>query len=286
VKPAGFPLLPALICAGLAAGGDRFAAPGSHEVVAVDRSEPPLVARSRPVALHGFAPAEGRGPLVLVAARAGAPAFAYDACLRHLASHGFTALVVVRETGEPWMRYADAFELAARQIPFEARNSENSWSRQVDPAALALVADRDCEVVAARAAARVPGVGALALVEGDDAGIALPWLDRTHAPFLFIAATEEGDPRETGRRSFDASGAAPEQRLLVQLHAAGPLFAPQSVAMARPVLPDFHALLARFLAAELTGDPGASLSELERLGEVERDVLRATAPVELTASHR
>src|SRR5262249_57865606 len=109
-------------------GGDRFASPGACEPTAVDRKEPALLAQARPLALHGFVPARQPAPLVLIAAHGGVPANRYDPLARHLASPGFAALVLQREPGAGWSHYADALELAIRQIGEEAADPTHPWS--------------------------------------------------------------------------------------------------------------------------------------------------------------
>lgn len=281
----GLPLLPASILAPLlattllAAPNDRFAARGSHETVAVDRDEPPLVGSGRRLALHGFAPANERAPLVLIAARSGAPATIYDPLARHLASHGFAALVVARKPDELWSRYSDALSLAVEQLRYESAIPDHPWSRVVDLGGLAIVGDGDAEAAAARAAATLTNVRALVLLDGDDSGAALPWLDRSKAPFLFVGASE-GDELP-GLPSFNASGAEGGRRWHVRLRAAGPIVegtpddgavTPAAEPEERPVVRDGLALVARFLEAQLgpARDP-ASLRDLVKLGLVDRD---------------
>jgi hypothetical protein len=282
LKPAGLPLLPtslrALLFGALLVGGNRdpFAERGTREPVAVDRIEPALVARGRSLRLHGFAPARERAPLVLIAARSGATAASYDPLARHLASHGFAAIVLTREADEVWTRYADALALAARQLLFEAAIPDHPWNGILEAKGFALVADGDAEAAAARGAATAPGVRALVLVDGDDAGPALPWLDRTKAPLLYVGASEvvanEEEATIAGRPSFAASGAERGRRWHVRLHAPGPLLAEGEAAAARPVARDAAALVARFLEAELAaGRSPASLRDLAKLGVVERD---------------
>ena len=295
----GLPLLPASFLAPLLAAAlvvaphDRFAERGTRETVAIDRDEPPLVASGRRLVLHGFAPANERAPLVVIAARSGAPATIYDPLARHLATHGFTALVVARKPDEVWSRYSDALDLAVRQLRYEAEMPDHPWSRIVDPGGPAIVADGDAEAAAARAAATITNVRALVLVDGDDSGAALPWLDRSKAPFLFVGASELDTEALPGLPSFNASGAEGGRRWHVRLRAAGPLVegAPGAGADAssetssesgrpsadaepdvRPVVHDCEALVARFLEAQLgpARDP-ASLRDLVKLGLVDRD---------------
>jgi len=253
------------------AGEDRFAAKGPCEPTPVDRKEPALLGHARPLVLHGFAPARRPAPLVLIAAHADTPVARYDALARHLASHGFAALVLQREPGEVWSRYADALELTLRQLDEGADQPGHPWSRLLDGKAVALVADRDAEAAAARAAASGAHVGALVLIDGTDAGCAMPWLDRVRAPFLYVGASEATD-NVAGLRSFDASGAAGGQRWHVRLRAPGPLFATDDRSLPPAVL-DLHALVARFLMAELAPDPDAiaPMNDLDSLGSVERD---------------
>lgn len=274
-------LAPLLAAALLAAPGDRFADRGGHEAVAVDRDEPALIANGRRLALHGFAPARERGPLVLIAARSGAPPAIYDALARHLASHGFTALVVARRPDELWIRYSDALALAVQQLRYEAALPDHPWSRLVESSGLAIVADGDAEAAAARVAATVAFVRALVVLDGDDSGAALPWLDQSKAPFLFVGASDGETAELPGLRSFNASGAEGGRRWHVRLRAAGPLVEGPMEARSgagaaepevRPVVRDGLALVARFLEAQLgpTGDP-ASLRDLVKLGLVDRD---------------
>jgi len=267
-------LLPACVVGALllSSGSDRFATHGPREPVAVDRREPALLARARPLVLHGFAPARQRSPLVLIAAHGDTPAVRYDGLARHLATHGFAALVLAREPGEVWSKYADALALAIRQIAAETADLANPWSRMLDGKAVALVADRDAEAAAARVAAGDASVGALVLIDGGDPGCALPWLDRVRAPFLYVGASEEGGDCGAGTRSFAASGAAGGQRWHVRIHAPGPLLASDARSPSPAVL-DLHALVARFLTAELApdGDSDAPMNDLAALGTVERD---------------
>jgi hypothetical protein len=159
----------------------------------------------------------------------------------------------------------------------------------VDLGGLAIVADRDAEAAAARAAATVTNVRALVLLDGDDSGAALPWLDRSKAPFLYVGASD-GDELP-GLASFNASGAEGGRRWHVRLRAAGPLVegpaddgaaTPAAEPEVRPVVRDGLALVARFLEAQLgpAHDP-ASLRDLVKLGLVDRDCrcgLVAAAP--------
>jgi hypothetical protein len=255
----------------LSAGEDPFATKGPHEPAAVDRKEPALLGRARPLVLHGFAPARRPAPLVLIAAHGDTPVARYDALARHLASHGFAALVLQREPGEVWSRYADALDLTLRQLDEGADQPGNPWSLLLDGKAVALVADRDAEAAAARAAASGARVGALVLIDGDDAGCAMPWLDRVRAPFLYVGASE-ATTKLAGLRSFHASGAAAVQRWHVRMRAPGPLLSTDDRSLPPAVL-DLHALVARFLTAELAPDPDASapMNDLPSLGSVERD---------------
>lgn len=280
--PSGLPLLPnsswpdskrALLAAVVlfTGGGDRFVEHGPYEPVAIERREPALVASGRPITLNGFAPANRKAPLVLVAARTDARPGCYDALTRHLASHGFATLVLAREPDELWTHYADALALTARQLFYEAQTPDHPWSRVLLTRSLALIADGDAETAGARAAASVPGLRAFVTLDGDDAGVALPWLDRLKAPFLYVGAGDDEAAVTMGLASWRASGAERGQRWRVRMHAAGPLVGGEGTLL-RPVERDGQALVARFLEAELAaGSDPVSLRDLDKLGIVERD---------------
>jgi hypothetical protein len=269
-------------CPSFTARGPKATEPFAYR----DRS---LRGGRRPVSLRGALPRAGRSPWVVVAARPGAGEDAYDALCDHLASHGCAAFVVERGADESWWRYAEALSTAIWQARAESAAPRSRLHERLDVGRLLLVADGGGAPAAARAAADLPDLRGLVLIEPGASDGAIGWLGRARVPLLALSSGAPGGERAAAW--FEAAGAEPGERWLVELETERPL-APSAADAGTLLHGDVRALVAAYCEAQLRLRDGeaSSFDELARAGRIDRRIRGGAPPaarrVDAIASRR
>ncbi len=164
----------------------------------------PLFGGDRSLLATGMLPPHGSpAPWVVIASDPNAPPARYERWIEALSSRGYGALLVERQSDEPWWRYAEATANLIRLLRIDATTPGHVAYGELDAPSVALLADGVGAAAAVRAVAEIDGIAGVLLLDPEGPTTALPWLSRVEAP---IATVASGLAREASARSWHGAG--------------------------------------------------------------------------------